>query len=252
MSLNACNTTLNEIQAFRTLFLRENNFQIRYNACHERNWSDSWLLTVDDVAVGSGSVKGKEDLKDRDSIFEFFVLPPFRNVSNSLFESLLSACHATCIECQSNDLILTQMLFEYAENIHADVVLFHDHRVTEHKLPQVSFRLKKENDIVFEHTLEPEGEYVLEKQGEVIATGGFMLHYNIPFADLYMEVKENYRKKGCGAFILQELKRACYLSGRVPAARCDFENVASRATLLKAGMQVTGFILAGDIKTKAR
>jgi RimJ/RimL family protein N-acetyltransferase len=100
----------------------------------------------------------------------------------------------------------------------------------------------------FEHRVEPIGEYVLEVAGEVVATGGFMLHYNMPFADLYMEVSESHRKKGLGSLILQELKRECYLAGRVPAARCSIQNVASRAALLKAGLKVAGFMLKGEVR----
>ena len=32
--------------------------------------------------------------------------------------------------------------------------------------------------------------------GEVVGTGGFLLHYNPPFADLYMEVREDARRRG--------------------------------------------------------
>ncbi len=81
-----------------------------------------------------------------------------------------------------------------------------------------------------------------------MATGGFFLHYNMPFADLYMEVKEDCRKKGLGSFLIQELKKQCYLTGRVPAARTGMENVASKATLIKAGLKIAGFILLGELK----
>ena len=89
------------------------------------------------------------------------------------------------------------------------------------------------------------GEYVLERKGEVAATGG---HYNKPFADLYMEVKKNSRRIGLGSYLLQELKKECYLSGRIPAARCNIENMASKATLIKAGLRICGFMLTGRVK----
>jgi len=92
----------------------------------------------------------------------------------------------------------------------------------------------------------------LELKGEVVATGGFARHYNMPFADLYMEVREDSRRKGLGSYILQELKKACYLAGRVPVARCNILNQASRAALLKAGLKVCGFMLKGEIKNPNR
>lgn len=247
MKFKAHKTSLQAILPLRRLFLQETNFQIRYNACHERGWTDSYLLTIDAVKVGYGAIKGQE-IADRDTIFEFYVTPSFRKYSSLLFAKLIAASGARFIECQSNDVLLTSMLYEFAQNINSDVVLFEDDAVTEHAIPGVVFRHRKEDDTIFEHQVEPVGDYVLELAGEIVATGGFMLHYNEPFADLYMEVKEIFRRKGLGSFILQELKKACYLSGRVPAARCNIQNKASKATLLKAGMNVSGFMLKGDIK----
>ncbi|MEJ0080572.1 MAG: hypothetical protein WDM78_06355 [Puia sp.] len=80
-----------------------------------------------------------------------------------------------------------------------------------------------------------------------MATGGFVWNYNFPFIDLYYEVKDGYRKKGLGTLITQELKKGAYQLGRVPAARCNVKNLASRNTLLKAGMRVCGYILVGKI-----
>jgi hypothetical protein len=188
LKCKAHKSELKTILPLRNLFLQETNFQIRYNACHERGWTDSYLLTVDDVEGGYGSIKGQE-IADRDTIFEFYVIPPFRKISSYIFAELIAASGARFIECQSNDFLLTSMLYEFSQNINADVVLFEDHVATEYIIPEIIFRCKKENDSIFEHKIEPVGEYVLELEGEVVATGGFMLHYNMPFADLYMEVK---------------------------------------------------------------
>jgi len=51
--------------------------------------------------------------------------------------------------------------------------------------------------------------------------------------------------------LLQEVKKECYLSGRVPAARCNIENKASMYTLLRAGLKVAGYMLTGRVKFKA-
>jgi len=92
------------------------------------------------------------------------------------------------------------------------------------------------------------GDYILELNKEVVASGGFLLHYNFPFADLYMEVKEDHRRQGLGSYLIQELKKQCYLAGRVPAARCNMDNVASGTTLTKVGLAVAGFMLIGAVK----
>jgi GNAT superfamily N-acetyltransferase len=75
-----------------------------------------------------------------------------------------------------------------------------------------------------------------------------MLHYNKPFADVYMEVQQDWRQRGLGSYFVQEVKKACYLAGRIPAARCGIANLASRNTLLKAGMAIAGHMITGTIK----
>lgn len=140
------------------------------------------------------------------------------------------------------------MVYEFSKNINSEVVLFEDHMTTNFNLPEVIFRRRKENDDVFGKKDEDAGEYVLEKNEKIVATGGFLLHYNMPFADLYMEVEERSRRKGLGQYIIREIKRECYLSGRVPAARCNISNVASRSTLIKGGLKIAGYMISGNLK----
>jgi len=146
-------------------------------------------------------------------------------------------------------LLLSGMMYEFAKNISSDVVLFKAGDNTHLASEGVTFRKKLDSDHLFDHHSEPEGDYVLEKNDEIVASGGFLLHYNKPFADLYMEVQAEHRKKGYGGFLIQEVKKMCYLAGRVPAARCGISNPASKATLLKGGMEVAGYMLTGEIKT---
>src|SRR6185312_7850035 len=94
------------------------------------------------------------------------------------------------------------------------------------------------------------GGYYLQQDGEVVATGGFFLNNNKPYADIYMEVKEPFRRRGFGSLIVQELKKEIYKLARVPAARCNIDNKASKPTLLKAGFKVCGARLKGAIKGK--
>ena len=238
---------LKDILPLRGLFLQETNFQIRYNACHERGWTDSYLLKVGGIDVGYGAIKGQER-NDRDTIFEFYLIPSFKKCAAPLFRELISASGVTYIECQSNDRLLSAMLYEFARDIRSDAVLFEPHSVTEYKIPDSVFRLRRADDQIFEHTVEPTGDYVLEVRQEIVATGGFMLHYNVPFADLYMEVRKDCRRQGYGTYILQELQKACYLAGRVPAARCQIKNFASRAALMKSGLRVCGFMQIGNVR----
>jgi len=240
MVASAAKTELNEILPLRALFLQEFNRQFINHAFHERGWAGSYLLAIDGVAVGYGSVQGHgpnwREIKDWDTIFEFYVIPPFRKYSSELLRELIAASGAKYIECQSNDLPLSAMLYEFCASVNSDTVLFKDHVVTNHVIPGAAVR----------HG-EKAGEYVLELGGEVVASAGFLLHYNKPFADLWMEVREDQRGRGLGSFALQEVKKECYLAGRVPAARCNMKNPASRACLIRAGMRVCGFLLIGQL-----
>jgi len=246
-TLAAVPAKLAEIQTLRALFLQEANCQIRYDACYARGWTDSYSLRVNDRAVGYGSVNGQERA-DRDTIFEFYVIPSFRRQSRDLFLALLKKSRCTLVECQSNLPLLTSMLFEFATEIRSNVILFSDDFVSQLCIPDAIVRPRVEGEPMFDHADEPPGSHVLELAGNVIASGGFLLHYNMPFADLYMEVRPDSRRQGYGSFLIQELKRECYLAGRVPAARCNMDNLASSATLRKAGMKECGRMLLGHVR----
>ena len=90
-------------------------------------------------------------------------------------------------------------------------------------------------------------EWQLELDGETVAKGGILFHYNRPYGDVYMDTAEPYRRRGFGSYIVQELKRAAYELGAIPAARCNPANVASRKTLQKAGLVPYASILNGTI-----
>jgi RimJ/RimL family protein N-acetyltransferase len=82
---------------------------------------------------------------------------------------------------------------------------------------------------------------------KAVGSGALLFHYNHPYCDVAMEMGEEYRRRGLGAYLVQELKRIAYEMGGIPAARCDPNNVASRKTLQKAGLVPSGHILVGKI-----
>jgi hypothetical protein len=71
---------------------------------------------------------------------------------------------------------------------------------------------------------------VLEFDGNVVAQGGILFHYNRSYGDIYMEVAGPFRRRGLGSYFVQELKRAAYDLGSVPCARCNTTNIPSRRT----------------------
>ena len=87
----------------------------------------------------------------------------------------------------------------------------------------------------------------MEVDGIVAATGGILFHYNHPYGDIYMDVPEEFRRRGFGSFIVQELKRVCYEGGFKPGARCNPKNMPSQRTLQRAGFVPYGAMLVGDL-----
>jgi GNAT superfamily N-acetyltransferase len=234
------------IEPLRREFLDATRFQLRYFAVHQRGWSDSYLMRVGGLEAGFGSIKGQE-IADRDTVFEFFVRPAFAGSAREMFGELLRASQVPHIECQSNDELLTSLLLESGRNIRSDVVLFEDHATTNLVVAGASVRRRRPEEAMFDHHGEPEGDYVVDVEGTIVASGGFLLHYNPPFADLYMETQADARRRGYASLLLQEVKKACYEAGRVPAARTSLDNYGSRAALTKAGMRICGFMLLADV-----
>jgi GNAT superfamily N-acetyltransferase len=241
MELVITKVALAEIQSLRNLFLAESKFQFIYNKCHGAGWADTYLFTMDGINTGYGSLWGKDKREDRDDIFEFYLLPPYRKHAGKIFTEFHKASEALFIKCQSNDIFLANMLYEYGKDINAEAILFEDAVTTEMSIAGTDLR-KNEG---------PEGdiEYILEWNSHTVATGGYVWNYNFPYIDIYYEVKEEYRQRGFGSLITQELKKEAYRLNRVPAARCNVGNKASKATLLKAGMRICGHILVGSLAT---
>ena len=80
-------------------------------------------------------------------------------------------------------------------------------------------------------------EHTILPAGVIVAAGGLLYHYNPPYGDIYMEVAASHRRCGYGSYLVQELKRTAYELGKIPAARCNVANEASRRTLQKAGFK---------------
>lgn len=242
-----------EILVLRERYREEMNCQIVHDSIHRRaGWTSTYVLELDGISVGFGSIAIGGPWKDRPTLLEFYVLPQYRCFSFDLFETLLSVSRPQFMEIQSNDLLPTVMLHTYAREIASERIVFHD---------KVSTALAADGSTLRRITSDEETgacierrqggpEWVLELDGKVVAQGGILFHYNRPYGDIYMEVAEPFRRRGLGSYLVQELKRAAYELGSVPCARCNTTNVPSRRTLQKAGFipfahMLTGVISAG-------
>ena len=245
MAITIKRATGDEIAGLRKLFLEEFNNQFIYDKCHYYGWSDDYLLLVDEQPAGYACTWGLNDRNERDTLFEAYLLPPFRKQSDAFWHQLLQLPGVSRIECQSNDRYLSAQLFRFANNIFAEAILFEENIQTHLSINGTEFRERGASDL---QVKDDDGPYVLLYDGKVVAHGGLMLNYNFPYADIYMHVFEEHQRKGFGALIVQELKLLAYKLGRVPAARCNINNIVSKTTLEKAGLKPCGFVLIGSIK----
>jgi GNAT superfamily N-acetyltransferase len=224
-----------EVLALRELHRAEMGCQIVRDSWHGRGWTDCYLLHLRGRVVGYGLVAGA-GAGPRDAVVELFVHPADRGAALPLFRQLVAASGARTIEAQTNDRLLMLALDDCTARLELGAVLFEDAFTTELEAPGAAFRRRAAGDTIFAHAVEPVGEWVLEAEGEVVATGGILFHYNPPYGDLHMEVAEPFRRRGYGSYLVQELKRTCREMGKVPAARCNAANAASRSTLQRAGL----------------
>jgi GNAT superfamily N-acetyltransferase len=239
--LSIARCRLSKIAALRPLFLQELNAQARYDAAHRRTGTAQYLLRRDGRDIGYGAVKDMHE--GPGTVFEFYVMPPFRSDAADLLRTLIDASGAGALECQTNDQFYTALVRQYGGEHSSDTVLFGAGASNDLTSADGVFRARRQRERVFEHHAEPVGDFVVDVAGAVVATGGFLLHYNPPFADLFMEVRGDARRRGYGSLLIQGLITECYLAGRVPAARTGVENIASQRTLAKGGLRECGRML---------
>ena len=248
---DAVQVPLDRILEMREEYRSELNCQIVHDSWHVRGFTRSFLLHVEDLAVGYASVGGAPG-DPQDIVKEFFVRLVHRSAARPLFRALVARSGARRIDAQTNDVLLTLRLFDAGEAIESPTILFAAAVTTTLPNPGAAFRRLTDDDRrrVFAHTVEPVGDWGLESGGAVVATGGIAFHYNPPYGDIFMEVSPLHRRKGLGSYLVQELKRTCREGGRVPAARCGVMNAASRRTLERAGLLPCARILRARIAVR--
>jgi GNAT superfamily N-acetyltransferase len=250
MDVQVCRAEYGEVEALRGLYRQEANCQIIHDSALARGIADPYVILVEGRIRGYGGVWNKYHLG---RVMEFYTLPAMRAHALPMFRELLSVSQATHVEAQTNMPLMLTMLYDCAVNITEENILFADAFVTDLPCPDGVFRRTVPEDTgeMFSHQSEPPGDWVMEADGAIVASGGFLCHYNPPYGDVYMEVAEPARRQGYGSYLVQEVKRVCYEAGKRPAARCNPENVASRRTLQKAGLLPCGRLLAGEVKPSA-
>jgi GNAT superfamily N-acetyltransferase len=212
--------------------------QIVHDSLHGREgWTQSYLSELGGEATGYGSIAVAGPWAGTRTIFEFYVVERHRSRFFEAFDVLRVASGADAIETQTNDVMLTAMLHTWAHDVVSEKIIFEDGLTTAYRVPGLELR-----------QAEAEGNWELRTEnGEGVAKGGILYHYNRPYGDIWMEVAEPFRRRGVGTYLVQELKRICREGGSVPCARCNTGNVASRRTLQKSGFVPCAHLLSGKL-----
>jgi GNAT superfamily N-acetyltransferase len=246
MRTDIVRSTVDEVGPLRALYRQEMVCQIVHDSFPARGLSDAYSIRVDGRLAGYGFVANRFSAG---SVDEFFLLPQYRPHALRLFRELLAVSKATGIRAQTNDRLLTLLLYDCGTEIRSDTILFDDALTTHLRSPGGTLRqaLEADRDRMFVHQSEPPGSWLIESNGQIVATGGALFHYNPPYGDIFMEVRDSHRRLGFGSYLVQELKRICYEMGKLPVARCNTGNVASRRTLEKAGLLPCARVLQGKV-----
>jgi GNAT superfamily N-acetyltransferase len=250
MRFDAVPCSAEAVLPLREQYCAEMRCQIIHYQIHARAaWTETFELHADGEIAGFGTKAIAGPWRERPTIIEFFVLPEQRSHVFRLFEALLAQTDVRNVETQSNGTQLAHMLHTWSRDVMSESILFEDKFTTE--LPANGAKVRQVTpDAEIHGAIERRsggGEWQLVLEGVAIGKGGILFHYNRPYGDIHMEIAEQFRRRGLGAYFVQELKGAGRVLGAIPAARCNPNNLASRYTLQKAGFVPCGHMLAGSV-----
>jgi GNAT superfamily N-acetyltransferase len=250
MPVSAALASNQDILPLRVRYRAEANGQIVHDSIHTRTgWTKSYLLQADGRLAGFGSIAVGGPWKEKPTVFEFYLLSEARGRAFDLFEALVAASGAQFFEVQTSDILLSVMLHTYGSDAASEKIVFRDELTT--SWPAQGSALKRvtseeESAGCFQERAGT-SDWTLELNGKAVGNGTLLFHYNHPYCDVAMEIREEYRRRGLGAYLVQELKRIAYSMGGIPAARCSPNNIASRKTLQRAGLVPFAHILVGKM-----
>lgn len=243
MGIEVIRAELNEVLPLKDRYREEAGCQVVRDSLLWRGLAEAWLVRVEGHVAGYGAL-GTTHFPGR--VTEFHLLPRFRADTPRLAAAFVAATRASAVEAQTNLPGMVDLLYSFARGVEEEYILFDDGNGPRHPggqlhLPGAVLRPRRAGDSG------PEGKWVVEWNGRVVGAGGLQTHYNPPFVDVHMEVVEDARCRGIGGWTVQELARVCREQGRVPAARCEPGNHASRRALERGGLRPCGRLLAGVV-----
>src|SRR5262245_49013352 len=134
MGIDVARVPLEEVQPLRELCRREMACQVVHDSLPGRGFGDLFLVRLAGRVAGDGFGRGYRG-EPRDMVKEFYVLPALRGSALALFRRLAEASGARRIEAQSNDVLLTLLLYDCASAVTSDTVVFDDGLTTSLSAP---------------------------------------------------------------------------------------------------------------------
>ena len=182
-----------QMAAWRDQYRQEMNCQIIHDSLHTREgWTQTYLLRVDQEIAGYGSVAVSGPWKEQPTIFEFYLVPRYRQQMFVIFAALVESTAVGRVETQTNDMLLATLLHATAPSVSSESILFHDQRTSSLVIPDAMVRPAAAADsaAVAAANLDAEARWVLVERDNIVGTGGILFHYNRPYGDIYMQIAE--------------------------------------------------------------
>jgi hypothetical protein len=131
MHISAAPASNQDVLPLRVRYRAEANGQITKDSIHQRaGWTTSFLLRIDGLVAGFGSIAIAGPWKDKPTVFEFYVLPEQRGRVFELFEAFIAASAPRFFEVQTSDTLLNVMLHTYGYEIASESIVFRDELAT--------------------------------------------------------------------------------------------------------------------------
>jgi GNAT superfamily N-acetyltransferase len=215
-----------------------------------RGWTVPHLLRLDAATVGYAVIAIAGPWSGRRTLYHFYLRPAHRAWLSPLLEVFLAASRADSFEIQTNLPVMPEVISALGGKAETEAVIFGEAAST--SLPSQGAtlrRLTSERDVAcFIKERTDSCDWKLELNGTEIGDGSLLFHYNPPYADIAMSIAEPFRRRGFGAYLVQELRREAHALGAIPAARSNRDNLPSHRTLQKAGFTKIGERVTGMIE----
>jgi GNAT superfamily N-acetyltransferase len=257
---------LDRLVALRTIYRAEFPTQLVHDSIRTRpGWTVNVLLTEADEPCGfsaRGSVANRLEQvgfatvaiagpwAGTPTLLEYFVVPAVRHRALVWFDDVVRSLGIVAVEMQTVSPLVSALVWSRCEMVTCEKIVLRHVRTTAHAVPGASLVAKSDDESIVHAISVRSGGPVwgLVVDGVEIGRGGFLCHYNEPYADIHMEIDEPFRRRGFGRYLVQELGRLAYQHGQIPAARCGPTNAGSLATLIAAGFEPCSTILAGPLR----